>query len=448
MTMEERITDISQRLTRELSNVRTQLSEQRAALSAEFAEERVRLNSELEECQGQLMQRRLMIDQASARMRIMTTVEEDDDILTLNVGGTLFTTRRSTLCLCEGCYLANLFSGRWDDSIEKDSEGRFFLDFDPGSFRLALDFLRSIRLEHSSAPIQPPDVPPERQEHFWNLVEYLGLTARFTEGANDRSEVKTTVPLPQSGLGSGLLGSATAFFGAMVGTQSSSEEVSRGSTSQRLPEVPSARTQHGPPASSSRDLHGAGVLPTSRSAVRMTPLRPVGWSTKVTHPAATADPEKPMTVSIADTRSLASAAAVRTTRGFRSGTHSWKIHVDVCSDWSYVGLVGENWTAVNQPIGRSALSWGVASNGAVYACRSEVGQAAPYSFKSCLVFTVTLSEESPTVSVVIDGKEFRNLFENSALPEVVYPAVSNCRSFARYAFEMGGGVDQDGLRYH
>merc|ERR1712107_401315 len=97
------------------------------------------------------------------------------------------------------------------------------------------------------------------------------------------------------------------------------------------------------------------------------------------HPSAVADPENPLVMNIADTRSLATAAAVRTTRGFRSGSHTWKIQVDICSDWSYVGLVGENWTAVNQPIGRSQLSWGIASNGAVYACRSEVGQAAPYS---------------------------------------------------------------------
>lgn len=42
--------------------------------------------------------------------------------------------------------MANLFSGRWEGSIERDDAGRYFLDFDPGCFRIVLNALRSQRL--------------------------------------------------------------------------------------------------------------------------------------------------------------------------------------------------------------------------------------------------------------------------------------------------------------
>ena len=45
-----------------------------------------------------------------------------------NVGGTLTAVLRRTFTSVEGSLLASRFSGRWDDSIEKDRHGNFFID--------------------------------------------------------------------------------------------------------------------------------------------------------------------------------------------------------------------------------------------------------------------------------------------------------------------------------
>lgn len=46
-----------------------------------------------------------------------------NDVIQLNVGGTLVTTLRRTLTYVEDSMLAARFSGRWDESIEKTRMG-------------------------------------------------------------------------------------------------------------------------------------------------------------------------------------------------------------------------------------------------------------------------------------------------------------------------------------
>lgn len=66
-----------------------------------------------------------------------------DNISRPQVGGEIFSMKRSTLTgVFPDSYLANLFSGRWESSIERDGNGNYFLDFDPGSFGAILTYLR------------------------------------------------------------------------------------------------------------------------------------------------------------------------------------------------------------------------------------------------------------------------------------------------------------------
>jgi len=65
----------------------------------------------------------------------------DDTIIELNVGGTHFTSFKSTLCKEENSMLAAMFSGR--HPLTKDSKGRFFIDRDPVAFKVILDYLRT-----------------------------------------------------------------------------------------------------------------------------------------------------------------------------------------------------------------------------------------------------------------------------------------------------------------
>ena len=54
------------------------------------------------------------------------------EVIPLNVGGTYFTTRLSTLRRYEDTMLAAMFSGR--HYIPRDAEGRFFIDRDGAYF--------------------------------------------------------------------------------------------------------------------------------------------------------------------------------------------------------------------------------------------------------------------------------------------------------------------------
>lgn len=62
--------------------------------------------------------------------------------VTLNVGGTLFTTTRYTLCRDQSSFFAAMFSGRWSDD-----DGVVFIDRSPLVFPIILDYLRGMELE-------------------------------------------------------------------------------------------------------------------------------------------------------------------------------------------------------------------------------------------------------------------------------------------------------------
>ena len=111
---------------------------------------------------------------------IMNSLEEGSvDLVELNIGGELVTVRRSTLCLVEGSLLATMFSGRWEESLVRDSSGRVFLDFDPKQFLVALNHLRHITYADTGFDCT---LVPQPKTAFWDMVEYLGLRKVFRNG--------------------------------------------------------------------------------------------------------------------------------------------------------------------------------------------------------------------------------------------------------------------------
>lgn len=187
--LEEKLLDVSKRLARELAEARRCLEDERERLEKELELERTRLTAELE-----LREERIQVEQESItfdRVRIEALVTApEDEVLNLNVGGQMFTTRRSTLGSVEGSYLGNLFSGRWEGSIERDVHGNHFLDFDPVCFRQVLNFLRSKKMENALQPAFAPAPPAQREEQLRNLVEYLGLTEAFRQAQSLDAAVK------------------------------------------------------------------------------------------------------------------------------------------------------------------------------------------------------------------------------------------------------------------
>ena len=102
--------------------------------------------------------------------------EVNDDIIHLNIGGQKITTERSTLCLVENSRLADMFSGRGEDNLERDQDGTIFFDFNPQYFILILDCLQAKRIATSGTSIPSPEVAEDQFEYFNILLQHLGLS--------------------------------------------------------------------------------------------------------------------------------------------------------------------------------------------------------------------------------------------------------------------------------
>mmetsp|Transcript_21133 Transcript_21133/g.22548 ORF Transcript_21133/g.22548 Transcript_21133/m.22548 type:complete len:141 (+) Transcript_21133:51-473(+) len=68
----------------------------------------------------------------------------DDDIIEINAGGKIISVLRSTLCLvAHDTMFSYMFSGRWEESLTRDSNGRIYLEHDPELIELIVNFLRT-----------------------------------------------------------------------------------------------------------------------------------------------------------------------------------------------------------------------------------------------------------------------------------------------------------------
>ena len=76
----------------------------------------------------------------------------------------------------DGSALAARFSGKWEQCLDHDDQGRIFLDFDPDLFNHILFYLRSRAMLSSPEDKVPyPQVEQHKQQAFNNLVKYLVL---------------------------------------------------------------------------------------------------------------------------------------------------------------------------------------------------------------------------------------------------------------------------------
>eukprot|EP00386_Alphamonas_edax_P001836 GDKI01005534.1.p1 GENE.GDKI01005534.1~~GDKI01005534.1.p1 ORF type:complete len:347 (+),score=66.89 GDKI01005534.1:33-1073(+) len=167
------------------------------ALEKEKAEVAAERNAVAEE--------RHMLEQEKKAMQKIAgnAVSPSGAIVVLNVGGKLFTTTRSTLCVEENSLLASMFSGRWENSLQRDENGNVFLDFNPTVFSLLLDYLRAKQL---AAPDMCVPFPSPSLEHgaLWgHMIDYFGIkpkfiTDKFSAEVNDSSEEPNGCTLSES----------------------------------------------------------------------------------------------------------------------------------------------------------------------------------------------------------------------------------------------------------
>ena len=92
----------------------------------------------------------------------------DEDVIEVNAGGSIVAARRGTLCQLQGSRFQALFNGRWQKKLQKDRQGRIFLDINPKCFRAILESLRDMQ--------HPADVgdskPSVDGEHYRTLYLY------------------------------------------------------------------------------------------------------------------------------------------------------------------------------------------------------------------------------------------------------------------------------------
>ena len=113
--------------------------------------------------------------------------QSPSDVIPLNIGGTKCHALRRTLCLYEKSMLAARFSGRWDESIEKDADGYYFIDQPYELFKPLLNFLRAKAIAEPGCDVIPPylkrakDSDPDRDEpgpdpDWWRMLMHYGMT--------------------------------------------------------------------------------------------------------------------------------------------------------------------------------------------------------------------------------------------------------------------------------
>lgn len=103
------------------------------------------------------------------------------DLVGLNFGGErIVTVKRSLLLQFEDSMLAAMFSGRYEQQLERDKDGNVFLDHSPAVMIPLIDFLRAHRDSVREELVQLPDIAPESLRAWRVMIRFFGLQPIFT----------------------------------------------------------------------------------------------------------------------------------------------------------------------------------------------------------------------------------------------------------------------------
>lgn len=153
---------------------------EQAAWREEQARERQELDGEWAKVRGE----RTALDDEKARMTAPGV--RPSDIVTLNVGGEkIVQRRRSTLCACEGSFLAARFSGRWESEADRDGEGRHFLNYPPELVTPLLDYLGMRETEGPGKASPLPLGPELSRPQFEAMLRFFGISPQGGAGVLD-----------------------------------------------------------------------------------------------------------------------------------------------------------------------------------------------------------------------------------------------------------------------
>ncbi|KAL7462194.1 hypothetical protein ACHAXS_002582 [Conticribra weissflogii] len=112
-------------------------------------------------------------------------IDEDDDFIEVNAGGKVIAAKRSTLTQLKETRLEALFSGRWDKKLDRDANGRIFLDVNPTCFQAIVDYLNEMTISCENNPPEPPSVESEIEHILVHQALAFGLVGKvFSLGKN------------------------------------------------------------------------------------------------------------------------------------------------------------------------------------------------------------------------------------------------------------------------
>lgn len=136
--------------------------------------ERTALREAMEDERELLALERKALDEEKANMA--DPKARKSDVLSLNVGGErVVQRRRSTLCSVEDSFLAARFSGRWEHELDRDPEGRYFINYPPELFLPLLDYLGTKETEDPSKELTLPRGPEQARPQFQAMLRFFGM---------------------------------------------------------------------------------------------------------------------------------------------------------------------------------------------------------------------------------------------------------------------------------
>merc|ERR1719510_1421162 len=88
-----------------------------------------------------------------------------NDLIGLNLGGErVVKVKRSLLLQIEGSMLASMFSGRYEEQLDRDEHGNVFFDYSASVMMPLIEFLRLSRDTGCTEHVPLPQIESERQE--------------------------------------------------------------------------------------------------------------------------------------------------------------------------------------------------------------------------------------------------------------------------------------------
>jgi hypothetical protein len=104
-----------------------------------------------------------------------------DDIIHLNVGGTMLAERRSTLRQIKDSKLATMFDRATENALDRDENNHIFLDLNPKYFSMILNYLRAKSIPQRKFTVPFPKLKPEEVRPFSEMAMHLGLEEEFSQ---------------------------------------------------------------------------------------------------------------------------------------------------------------------------------------------------------------------------------------------------------------------------